>query len=179
MTKREVASLGLKLLGVYALVTTLWVIPVLAGFVPKLSRTGNDADEYWLIVAGWVLQFGASLVAGFVLIRYSDRLAAKMVTGESAASPQPLATSGREWQAIAFSVLGLFLIATGFPRLAGVAAQLIQLKAKFGPDFKHMIPQGVWIGGIVPCVQIVLGGIFFFKARALVAWWDRSQQPVT
>ncbi|MCG3150411.1 MAG: hypothetical protein PCFJNLEI_03896 [Verrucomicrobiae bacterium] len=176
MTKREIASLGLKLLGVYALLTTLWVIPLVVELLSNLGRTRTNAEVYWLTVAGVSLQATASLVTGFVLLRYSNWLAAKMVpAGEPAATSESPATSLREWQAIAFSVLGLYLIAAGFPRLAAFAAQLLEAKINALPNMPAMIRRSALIGAIVPCAQMILGVVIFFKARALVAWWERHQ----
>lgn len=171
MTTQGLASLALKLIGAYYLIQTI------TGLVGGLGSVVSLVSQLGLGVAGYavmgVVAPGAILFGLCWLIKSSDFFAAKLVREDS-----PLATpqvSLRDMQAVAFSCIGLSLVASTLPEITQMSAYYYFIpKLKYGEvvfgniDWAHSTVVGI-------LVRLAIGLFLFLQPRGLVTLWGRLQ----
>jgi hypothetical protein len=174
MTKRETASLLIKLMVVYAM---LQFAPSLLFIVGQLSvaRSGPTPTMALLITASILI---APLVwIGFCLIilRFSDRMAARLVQddGEGGAI---LSLSFMDCQTLGYNFIGLLLIIQSFPQLIHLISAL-----RFEGNIPELAQQTRLYRMILPkllsfLAQFLLGIGLFLRARGLANLWEILQQ---
>ncbi len=169
MTKREIASLACKILAVYAL---LQLPQYVQGIYFLLS--GIFAGELWgdnihrMHGSFWNLStvFVPTvlyLVAGILLWRRSDALAGRMVSDEQTEGDQ-YRLPGREFMAIAFSIVGLVVLVHAIPRIAHI---LSYLASQPPPGFESRWTASTIAEMVALGVQVILGAVLFMGGRAL------------
>jgi hypothetical protein len=149
MTKREMTSLSLMLLGVYLLGIHL---PFYGLALVGSLQSGRIATCIPPLLA---FGFAISLITCSKQITQRILLAAGGEEDESGESDEPSPTL----QTIAFSVVGLLLAAKGLPSLAGI----INLNSVLKGD------PTVALRYIGPMLEFVLGILIFFNGRRLSA----------
>ena len=174
MTKREVGSLAFKLMGVYALVLCaahassliMWAGTIAEVAAHRPRHELNMADIIWpgLFVG---LPCTLLLALGIVLIMRSSRFSARMFP-EPEKSVTVLA-SAQDIQAIAFSVVGVLLLASALPSIAQIA---VNLHHRFNhPEMRPASIRGTWASFLTMCAKVILGTGLFFGGRALSNFW--------
>ncbi len=120
MSKREIAALAVRLLGIYCLVQSL---PYIQGLVWSFSA--EVPFSHGLAVALQALLPAALLMAGgvFLLLR-ADRVGV-FVGGNEPDQPVTQAWSTHQVQSIAFSAVGAYLLAVSLPDLCMLVVQAI------------------------------------------------------
>jgi len=163
VTKQEIAALACRLMGVYALLLGLgglagpaYLLGLLFG--ETASRPVQRVHLFWqacLLLLPVVLHVGAR---GFLWV-LADKLAGRMVA--PAPAPPPKSRVGaRQLQAIAFSVVGLFLLARAIPDIAH-AVTAFAFTSSEHRDRIQMVskPQAVGLGvQVVPGLGLLFGG---------------------
>jgi len=171
MTTKDAARIGITLLGLYAVVAALGQLHF-AGLIVLSAGELADSRSIWFPVAlaGASLAFTAGLGA-FLLVR-ADRLAAKLFGDIADGDDQEERIDTVGAQAVAFSVLGLFLVLTSLP---GVFQSLSQLAAVMGQAGAQMLKTQL-PRIIAQFLKLILGGVLFFQARRLAQLWHRAQR---
>jgi len=130
MTQNQIASLSLKLLGIYSIIQS---IPLLKGISAVFAWRGSNMEMIAgglrpdVLLFGILVSIGLLFLGGLCLIIFSDAFAKKMVqTKELSDSTTEL--SARNIQAIAFSVVGLVMVVIAIPHLVQLAANLSAMK---------------------------------------------------
>jgi len=120
MTSQSVASLAYRLLGIYVLTQNLAVITVIPSFYSMFSSVPAEGVTVLLSMAGILLVIVALAV---LLVLKSGALARITVSNdqEHEEKSEPKADA----QAIAFSVLGVYLVGNAFPGMAMMVAQCL------------------------------------------------------
>lgn len=161
MSNRELASLAIRLLGVYCLVralasvadlTLLLAIAEETSIVPLLAGIGKV-----LILA----------VMGVTMIWKSPWFARRMMRANEEARPD---AEPRQLQAVLFSVIGVVLIVWAVPRITSITWTVAssgsedKLSAYWNPDLVALV------------VQLVLGVALFVGSGGLARIWRRINQ---
>jgi hypothetical protein len=175
MTKRELAELILKLLGVYAIIQSLPFLqyfPVLLGGLGY--ETGRILSQLWVYIT-MSIPFALTAAAGIVLLSYSRGLACVLVKDDGDAK---LTTSLRaeEIQAIGFSVVAVLVFLLSLSQLAkfiGYAWFIVSLRSSQAPMVGHVM--SMWQNGLSFVVQCGLAIVLFFRAQGLANLWHRIQ----
>ena len=164
MTKRDVFSLAMKIIGVYFIFTgiiALFNTPI------YLLITTTAGKEFVLFLIMNLIE----IAAGYVLVRYSDRLGLKLIP-EDKELPVP-ARDG--WPADLFTmavrVLGIYLIVSWLPRMVGLVFQIFQRS----PQTKDItVVYGlVTVGvGLLASIFLILG------AERITGWFYRKKDVV-
>ena len=149
MSREDVATLALKLLGVY----------FLAGAIPFLGRfVTNLGSEHVPVSLVPVLLI---VVVSFVLI-CAARPLGRVLTGDTGMPGVVGSLSVSDWQTIAFSAIGVSLFVHVLPQLAGLA--------RLSPG------RSIWPYAVAPAVQIVVGIALFLRAQGLANVCRRMQE---
>lgn len=165
MTKREIAGLTIKLMGVWLFIKSLTMVPFGIGNLITLHR--SDVGSYaWTIVymsLGWAV----SIVLPLLIIVFSDKCAGLLIRDD-----RKIEWSGAiqksDVLAMAFAIVGLFLILTGIPNLI---LQLTQLQIRGHYSQSGGLSQAAYL--VAPVVQIGLGVWLFAGARGIAMFWER------
>ena len=173
MTQNQIASLSLKLLGIYSIIEA---IPLLRELSQVFAWRGSKIEMETgpihtdLLLIGILISVGLLLLIGFFLIFFSKSLARKMTTAEETITKTTELTA-RNIQSIAFSVIGLVMIVIAIPHLVQLAANLEALKRTGAESIKQSIQIGTWFYSIGMAVQFILGILLFLGGRGLSSIW--------
>lgn len=174
MTKREIASLACKILAVYALLQLPQYVQgiyfLLSGiFAGELwgDNIHRIQSLFWSLSTVFVPML-LYLVVGILLWRRSDALASRMVSDEQTGQDQ-CRLPGREFMAIAFSIVGLVVLVHAMPRIAHLLARLVYRPTL---DFPGLGGGREWDVGTIAqlaamTVQVILGAVLLVGGRAL------------
>ena len=174
MNKREIASLAFKIAGLYAIVQAIkqsGSILLLLGALLRACDLGLETPEdlwrFLLDLAVVILPCALLTVLGILLLARSSKLAGWVFDAGDPALAQP--TDPHELQAIAFSVLGVFVVAMAVPSLGAV---LMNASVRDLPE--HLRPR-VWTPLIKLGLQSGIGLGLFFGARPLARFWHKMR----
>jgi len=170
MTKREFASLVLKLLGVYAIIEALPLIQYVSMFLGMLGRPNGEwpvGAWPWMATTTPFLLVGG---VGVILIARSDSLAGWLVTDDSKMDMRS-GLSAQDVQAIAFSVVGVLVLLQAVPRLIHVIAAFSQIASD--EKMKSSLLRSACVSLATLLIQVGLGVALFFGSRGLANIWTR------
>ncbi len=169
MTKQEIASLALKLLGIYCFIQALTFL------ASTLSLVGMNVSEMGLskslMVAGGALPVLGYLLAGSVLLMYGDRISGKLTSKGKKMGTSATGITTRDVQTLAFSIVGIYLIAMSLPNLASLLWTIAYYYRKGGPDLARAGVENVWRHTIQVVVEFVIGIGLFLGARGVSSLW--------
>ena len=173
MTQNQIASLSLKLLGIYSIIEAIPILrelsQVFAWRGSKIEMEGGPLHTDLLLI-GIMTSVGLLLLIGICLLFFSKTLAKRMITEEERINEATELTA-RNIQAIAFSVVGLVLIVIAIPDLVQLAANLQVLKSAGAESVKESIQIGTWVYSIGIAVQFIIGILLFLVGRGLSSIW--------
>jgi hypothetical protein len=178
MTKQDVASLALKVMGVWLL---LWCgLTIVVSIVTMVIALFHFEGPGWEEVG---TAAGALAVTGVVfwaiggITLSSDKLAKRLFPADEPLAEAAQAPSTADLQSIAFSVLGTYLVITGLARVVGLLSSVLMfLNQDLFPEgqmhIRRMMPQG-----LMRALQVALGSYLFVCSGQVAALWSRLQRP--
>jgi hypothetical protein len=175
MTRHELASFALKLLGIYAIIEALPLIQTIGGALGMLaSGQGRDMVTLWTLV-GMFIPLVLMAVAGMLLLAFSRGLAPLLV-GEDKPLGLATALSGADVQAIGFSVVAVLILLQAIPQLTQVVVNW-QYAASRSPSepVPAYVARAIWQAAVSGGIQLVLAVVLFLRARGLSNLWRRLQ----
>jgi len=163
MTKHEVATLALRLSGLYALLQLLIRLDIVTFYaftVVERFRNGSGTQGLLVMVMALIPPFLLGCV-GCLLMAFAGGFARRLFPdmGDGDAKTP---VSARHIQAIAFSVVGLALVAYALPQFSQTAIILIG---------KH--DRVRWSVLVAPGVRLCVGLVLFFGGGGLAEIWHR------
>jgi len=175
MTKREIASLVLKLMGVFILLKTIGYVPTVFGVLFTTGRYNSNAGfaSLALQVMGMLLLLAFALGWAVLIIVLSDKFAKWLIKEDKSLEiAHPI--SKEDVMVVAVSCIGLYLIVAAIP---SIMHHLYNFLLLHRPDGNY---PPYWSGGfsriltlISPLVQIALGVWLFSGSRGIVKLWKR------
>ncbi|MHB1418376.1 MAG: hypothetical protein ACYCX4_02135 [Bacillota bacterium] len=159
MNKREIASLGCKLLGIYMIIQGINVMSNI--FSLMITTSGQSTPDY---LTGFIFPFLFLIVFGIILWLLSDRLAGIMVKGKTRVQEDP-GLKASDMQRVSFSVVGLLLLGNSIPKLVSFIIGLTLMRETpyaITPNL-YLFYQG---GGVIS--QFILGLGIFLGSQGLV-----------
>jgi len=174
MTKREVASLAFTIAGIYALIQAIPMVPSLVswfGMMRGIAESTESAKtgQWALVTVAMMLPLAGLLLVGYLFIAHGGKFAARMFPDEDTAPGTKASVGGL--QAVAFSVVGVLVVAMALPRLLNAVGFLANVYARTPPP--ERIPWTPWTGLLAGVVQLGLGVGLFFGGRGLANYWQR------
>ena len=173
MTKREIASLAIKLMGIFILLKSISYAPMIFGSV----FSGVYRSEEWglLLTVFYVFIAIISLVWGLFIIVLSDKVAAWLIKEDDDKVVEASGSINKDdVMLVVFSCIGLFIIVTGFPNLMLHLSQFFTVR-RAGSDSAAYFSGGTYkaLRLVAPVVQIALGVWLFAGAKGLVKFWKK------
>jgi hypothetical protein len=176
MSKREIAALALRLLGIYCLVEALPYIQGLAwlvlGPLPSSERLG--------VLLQSLLGAGTLVASGMFLLLRADRVG-RFVAGEEPEQPVTQAWSLRQVQSIAFSAVGAYLVATSMPNLCMLIVQVIaahSATSAMAQAQAEVVMRQQWTRVIESLLRTGMGLWLFLGAKGWSNLWHRLHPAV-
>jgi hypothetical protein len=170
MKPNQLATLALRLMGVYTIIQGIPVLGMLTGMVAFAQRSGE------LSVAGataMAILPGLGLLAiGILLLVFSVPLGEKLARSAGEDAGVTL-VSFELVQVLAFAVAGVLIFAGALPNLLNRISYLVQWLTAGKDD---AFPRGSFVLGEVlsavgTIAQAALGLILFFGARGFCSFW--------
>ena len=171
MKVRDLAALAFVVLGIIAL---LYSVSMLQGLLMFPYIQDEFEGKAWVVGLAWFFPFLLMVASGVFLIVKRSRLAA-WISYEDYDGPSK--ESSEQLPALAFAILGLYLVVSTLPSLGSLAGQLINLRAMesfqdFLPAFRTNL--GQYLGTLA---EFVVGGYLFINARDVGRWRRRGLKP--
>jgi hypothetical protein len=167
LTLPGLAVVGVKLLGIYML---LQALPQLR-YLPSLLWEARGGGEWEWARLGYLLPYGSYFVLAVILLGASGWVVTRIMRippGEVA----PL-TGDEHFQAVAFSVAGVLLIAWGAAGIASHVAYVAQVQA--ARNSGSTVSDAGYGGLAYPVVEAAAGAVLFLRGRGLAALWHRMR----
>ncbi len=174
MTGTQIASLSLKLIGIFSIIQAIPILKSLSEFFvfkdSNFFTPENTPPSYNYLLIGILTSFLLLLILGACLIIFSERLAKKIIK-ENEDKKTLTDLSVKDIQAIAFSVIGVVMIVIAIPKLIQIGTN-IQVLNQAGDEVPTRgISAGTWAYAIGLTVQSIIGLLLFFGARGLSSIW--------
>lgn len=162
MTARDLGTVVLRVFALYLLIQVVSGIPALAAIIIDVGQSVREGRSLlkpasdWpqsLITLGGVWSAVLYATVGLGLLRWSPRLAARLVPVDSVAPARIVLGEGL--QAVAISVVGIWMLATGAPSVAGTVMTFALAEKYRGQPFEFqywerlgmdsLVALGVWL----------------------------------
>jgi hypothetical protein len=175
MTHQNIASLSLKLFGVYAIIKAVSYTQTLGILISSIvsNQMETNYPPLWLI--GSLLPFLLLLIIGLALIFRSDGIGKHLVSDEETEF-RSTSLSFADIQAIAFSIAGVILFAQAFPKLIEMAVNVNVLRRLEVGGMEKKIQLDLWTKSIGLVIELAIGLGLFFGARGLANLWHKLQE---
>jgi hypothetical protein len=173
MTQNQIASLSLKLLGIYSIIESIPLLRELSQiFAWRGSRIEMESGPLRtdLLLMGIMTSVGLLLLLGLSMIIFSNSIARRMITEEETINEKTELTA-KNIQSIAFSIVGLVMIVIAIPHLVQLAANIQAMKSVGSESVKRDISIGTWVYSIGIAVQFIIGILLFLGGRGLSSIW--------
>ncbi|MHC4442946.1 MAG: hypothetical protein ACYTF1_02885 [Planctomycetota bacterium] len=176
MNKREIASLAFKIAGIYALIIAIQMVQLITFYIREIispTNPGSTGQPWgspdWIATLFLIISLIPLLLLitiACILIIRSTKFAIRMFPE---AEHEPTETRYLGIQALAYSVVGLFLIASSIPQLFAIIAQIITYSSFGGtPAWLPVISQLVGT-----CLKLILGLLLFFGCHGVARFWSK------
>lgn len=159
MSKREIASLACKLLGLYLMIQGLNVM--INMFSVSLMPYNPLSMEK---ILNTIFPFIFIIIFGILIWSFSDKLSVIMIKGETC-SEERTSIKASDIQRIAFSVLGLYFLGNSIPKLIST---IINITSKEVANYSSVL---FLAGG--PITQFIVGFAIFTGSEGLVNFLKR------
>lgn len=167
MNARQLASLVLKLFGIFLLVRHLGFLFMMLGQVNMIRSTGLSGFDN---TTGIAISVGAALLyvlACLLLVFQSDAIARRIAPDEPAMLAPGM--DADTIQALAFCILGLVLLTKSIPELAQSGVYYFMIEGE-----QYQASSRVLYSQLVSTViQFVIGLVLFLQADGLTGIWKK------
>ncbi len=170
---RDAAVIACRALSVYAAIRAtegLQAVGTGFGLGFLAADTGDLISNVWILVSTLVPVLLLAALALF-LWRRADWLAARMVS--PAHAPGPEAAADPDLDAIALSVVGVFVLSQALPRLVQLG---INLGVRPSDEIARGIARGTMIIALTVAAQLALGVWLVLGSRRLAGFLRRLRQ---
>jgi hypothetical protein len=170
MTKQDVGSLALRLMGIYILAQTILALPMITPiFGEAKSAASSDIGIRWsLLVASQIVPFLVVLAGASALVLRSHSLAGRLFDDADArAFTRP---NGRDLQMIGLSLIGMSVLAHALPHFT----RLGMLASMDGDSLiGGLLRREYRAGAAELIVELLIGVGLFWGARGIANMWWR------
>ena len=164
MSKREIASLACKILGIYIIVQGVNVLSsILYVSVATSIATSNPMLNVVNETLVNIIFSITYIIVGALLWFFSDKLSSRMVTKENESIVKSIGMEVSDIQRVSFSVLGLYFLGGSLPRLVSALLSIYSMR--------EMTPSatGYILRSSVEAIsEFIIGLVLFLGSQGLV-----------
>ncbi|MHC4881868.1 MAG: hypothetical protein ACYTFX_09545 [Planctomycetota bacterium] len=160
MTKREIASLAIKLMGVFILIRSISSVPVVF-YAWRPSENIGFLQSVLMLLLSILL-----IIIPLVIIRLADRVAVWLIKDDTHTGTIVTSISKDDIMIMAVSCIGLYFIITAIPSLVMNLSFYFRLSAS-------SFWQNAFRTLVAPAVQLGLGVWLFVGSRGIVKLWKK------
>ena len=164
MTKKDILIVANRILGIYLLIRAFESLQIVGMAIATLRPLSleEEIQDYWFLI-GTLIPFLLLIVAAFCLIKWADLIATKLCHKDK---PHEIkkGIKKEEIQEVAFSAVGVFIIANALPRIT----QIVINFSYQGELLKRKLILSGWssLAGLI--VQLIIGFFLIFGSKGLV-----------
>lgn len=171
MTREDIASLALQLLGIYVLAQVFLTLPMISAVIRQQGDllSGANTLNGAVVLASQILPVGVVIVGSLGIIIRADRVAAFLISREHNGSNESF--SRQDALTVGLSLIGASLFARGLPDLAKLATLASMESDNFllgPPQFRGEVAEII--------AQLAVGLALFCGARSIAAAWSWLRQ---
>ena len=166
MTKREIAALGFTLAGIYVFADTIRYFQYIMLFIVRIDKFTGFSSTAQGVGVVLMLSMSLGMSAGLILAR---RMLARWMFPDEEGSDTPRVRL-MAVQGVAFSVIGVFLAASGLSEMVEYCVQVMSRRTV--PSFWTLLRYGDF-RWVEPTLKILLGVGLFFGAQQLARFWAK------
>ena len=179
MTKRDILSLALKIIGIMAVMWAILHVPsIVFGIGALFQEPSPDFPRYYAIwsFVSTIITPILWLVMAYVLLRWSDSIANRVVRQDSTLTISGHAGWEKRAFTVALRVVSVVFLVQGIPRLAELIKQLLAGRGYGGFDAFYY-PTGITSALIL----VILGFYLLFDGRLFIdaAFRRQKEQPAS
>lgn len=172
MSKREIADLAFKILGIAAFIFSISLLFKTIATIQVFVRT--NPGSIWLLPVSFIPVFLLWCVAWY-LFHSGEKLSEKIFP-ESASIKKVVSADLNEVQIVAFAVIGVFLIVQAIPALFVVVTKVFYLNIVQNNAIINQLQQR-FVGEIAgSLIKFLIGLFLFFRSDGLFLLWQKMQK---
>jgi hypothetical protein len=180
--KREITSFTLKIAGVVALVRAAAILLLLGVVRPRYVSLASSHSALrsteWFVLSICVLAILLAVLAGWVFLSRSERLAARMFPEQSTTGTTSVTVPAPETQSIMLLVGGAFLFVSAMPRLLEAGFILLASGLAEPTPVTFSAAHRSWFslsGDVFGVTEAGLGLVLFLRALLVSGFWQRNK----
>lgn len=161
-TALAIGIVGLKLMGVWMLVSTLTSMPAIVSFFFQMNEfsTAGILAIACPLVAGTTLLLAASPIARFIFGRRTDA---------------PLPMTAGIWMTVIVAGVGLLIAVSNLTEAVRAGVTFVQfIEANIRSAVPNQVTFFELFQHVSPMLQVAIGLVLFLRPRLLVGWWMKS-----
>jgi hypothetical protein len=167
MERVDAAALAFKIAGIYVMVEAVKLVPNAAIYLRNVvGDAGVTARDLALIGAPLLVACAALAILAYILIAFSRRFGQRALA-EPTQEAIDFQGEARDLQAVAFSVIGLVLLASAVPELVNDIAGALHSSEQIWSFLRSQAPDL-----IVLFLQLSAGYWLFFAPRSVRRAWE-------
>lgn len=175
MTKKDILSIACKIFGIYLLIRVLesfQLVAMAVSFLFQAPSIVEDVTNIWFFIST-VVPFLLFIAVAFCLIKWSDDIAEKLY-GQRGENNIKDAIDKDTLQEIAFSAIGVFIIAAALPEIP----QLVVNLSVQGP-MREVAISGARLLSVKFILKIAIGAFLFFGSKNLIKLLKKFRNKVS
>jgi len=167
MTKRDILSISLKLIGIYCLSVIIISFPIIwndISFVFNYKHFGINPYAYFI---GFMISRGWQLGLAYILCRYSDSIAERLIPNDSEISLGDINQFEKSLFSVSLIIIGAGCLAVVVPNIIRTLTKLYSGK----PGYNYgQVPSYNFEKVIGPIALLAFGGYLLTGGEHLVAF---------
>ena len=175
MKNQQIASLSLKILGIYSIILA---VPMIGNLINAFGFPADGPMERIIIVLSVAITFVLQISAGLFLIYFGDRIA-KIIIPEADTIESISTLNSRDIQAIAFSIIGVVLIVVTIPKLFQLGANIYAIqRAADNMQAEYKLERDTIAFGVNILCRFILGILLFITGDSLSNIWHKINKRI-
>jgi len=175
LTKHEIASLSLKILGIYSIIQAVPLLQPIGMYLTTFRHLADKPISPVSIFLGSALPPIILILLGTFLIIFSSRLAGRLISDDATGTALS-AMSGLQIQALVFSVLGVAVFVMAIPKLVQIGTNLAVLNHAETKHEAERILRHTWPHITAVIVQLLIGVGLFLGGKGLAKFWHHLRE---
>jgi len=175
MKKKELAEILIKCLGIYTLLHSLTFFQYIVLYATSIFEERGNNYTFFQVIFN-VLPFLATIIIGFLLIKYGETLSLKIFKDQKDSELNETRINKKELQTIIFSGVGLFILITTIPKLIHSAGNIyLYLNESMEGEAQRLL-RNSWPDFLATFLYLCAGVFVFFQAESITNLWRSVQR---